>query len=55
MFADTDYLPDSWFKAKIHGELNVADIEFVDPPPNDGEHGVVEVYFTKPSGVVKLD
>lgn len=55
MFANNDYLPDSWFKAKIHGELDVADIEFVDPPPNDGEYGVLEVYFTKPSGVVISD
>ena len=35
--------------------LNGADIEFIDPSTNDGEYGIVVVYLTTPSGVVRLD
>jgi hypothetical protein len=42
-FADTDHLSDSWFKTEILGELNGAGVEFVTPPVNDGEYGIVAV------------
>ena len=53
--ADTDHSSDSWFKTKILGGLNGADVEFIDPVTNDGEYGIVAVHLTTPSGVVTLD
>jgi hypothetical protein len=53
--ADTDQLGDSWFKTEILDGLNGADIEFIDPSTNDGEHGIVAVHLTTPSGLVRLD
>lgn len=53
--ADTNHLFDSWFKTEILGGLNDADAGFVDPSTNDGEHEIVAVDLTTPSGVVRLD
>jgi hypothetical protein len=53
--ADTDHLSDSWFKTEILGELNGADVEFIDPSANDGEYGIVAVQLTTPTGSVVLD
>ena len=53
--ADTDHPSDSWFKTEILGGLKGADVEFVDPSTNDGEHGIVAVHLTTPSGIVRLD
>jgi hypothetical protein len=47
---DTDHMSDSWFKNKILGGLNRADIEFIDSSTNDGEHGIVAVHLTRPAG-----
>ena len=55
MIADSDQLSDSWFKTEILDGLSGADIEFIDPSENDGEHGIVAVHLTTPSGVVRLD
>jgi hypothetical protein len=53
--ASTDHVSDSRFKTEILGGLNGADVEFVDPSANDGEYGIVAVYLTTPSGVVRLE
>jgi hypothetical protein len=53
--ADTDHLSDSWFKTEILGGLMGADVEFIDPSANDGEHGIVAVHLTTPTGSVVLD
>jgi hypothetical protein len=54
-FADTDHLADTWFKSEILDGLNGAEIEFIDPPTNDGEYGIVGVQLTTPTGSVVLD
>lgn len=51
-FAHNDHLTDSWFKSEILGELNGADVEFINPSAFDSEHGVVGVRLTTLSGVV---
>jgi len=53
--ADTDHLADSWFKTEIPDGLKGADIEFIDPSTNHGEHGIVAVQLTAPTGSVVLD
>ncbi len=53
--ADTNHPSDSWFKSEIHGGLNGADVEFVDPSENDCECGIVAVHLVKPTGSVRLD
>ena len=50
LVGDTDHMSDSWFKNKILGGLNRADIEFIDSSTNDGEHGIVAVHLTRPAG-----
>lgn len=53
--ADTDHPSDSWFKTKILGGLNGADVEFVNPSANDGKYGIVAVHLTTPVESVILD
>jgi hypothetical protein len=53
--ADSDQLPDSWFKTEILAGLNGTDLEFIDPSTNDGESGIVAVHLTTPSGSVVLN
>ena len=53
--ADTDHLPDSWFKTENLSGLNGADIEFIDPSRNEGEYGIVAAHVMTPTGTVVLD
>jgi hypothetical protein len=55
VIADDEQLADSWFKDEIKSGLTDIEIEWVKPESNDGDKGIVAVYLTTPSGVVKLN
>lgn len=51
----TNHSSDSRFKTEILGELNSAEVEFIDSSANDGDYRIVAVHLTRPSGRVVLD
>jgi hypothetical protein len=55
VIADDEQLADSWFKDEIKSGLTDVEIEWVKPELNDGDKGIVAVYLTTPTGVVKLN
>jgi hypothetical protein len=54
MIAGTDPLSNSWFKTKILGGLNCANIKFTDPSINNGGYTIVVMGLTTPTRFVVL-
>ena len=45
VIADDEKLADSWFQDEIKSALTGVEIEWVKPESNQGDKGIVEVYF----------
>jgi Glyoxalase-like domain len=55
VIADRDQLADSWFKLEIMESLGDVNIEWADPSTNDDQTGIVALYLSTSTGLVKLD
>lgn len=53
--SDKKKLSDSWFREEILGSLGEVALDWTEPANNDNQTGIVSVFLSTPSGIIRLD